>query len=466
MLKRYHHIVGGVFRVVDACVIGAAWLLSYWLRFYVPLIEVTKGFPKFEKYAALTPLIVVLWMVTFSSLKVYQSRRMLRRTHEVHLLLRAHGVAILFFIALTYLFSEYRYSRAVILYFGVLGGIALVFFRLLLRNSLREIRRKGFNLRHVIGVGEGQALETLIARIDKFPELGLRVIGAVTHESSTAQSVATKPVIGHFAEIGKLVHEHRADKVVIALPRQHYGDLDRVLAALKDETVDIQIIPDIHEYVTLGCEIEDFDGIPIVNLNDSPLSGWGAVAKRATDFVCSGIALIVLSPVLIFIAAAVKLTSRGPIFYSQERMGLDGRTFRMYKFRSMRVDAESHSGAVWAIEGDNRRTPIGALLRASSLDELPQFWNVFTGDMSLVGPRPERPVFVHQFRKDIAHYMLRHKVKAGITGWAQVNGWRGNTSLSRRIECDLYYIRNWSYFLDWKILLLTLWKGFINRNAY
>ena len=466
MLKRYHHIVGGVFRIVDACVIGAAWLLSYWLRFYVPLIEVTKGFPDFNQYAALTPLLMILWMVTFSSLKVYQSRRMLRRTHEVHLLLRAHGVAILFFIALTYLFSEYKYSRAVMLYFGVIGGIGLVFFRLLLRNSLREVRRKGYNLRHLIAVGEGKALVTLIARIDKFPELGLRVIGIATHEGSEAQSIAGKPVIGHFAEIGKLVHEHHADKVVIALARQQYGELDRVLEALKDETVDVQIIPDIHEYVTLGCQIEDFDGIPIVNLNDSPLDGWGAVAKRVTDFVCSGIALLFLSPVLLFIGAAVKLTSKGPIFYSQERMGLDGRTFKMYKFRSMRVDADSSTGAVWAQAGDDRRTPIGALLRSSSLDELPQFWNVFSGDMSLVGPRPERPVFVHQFRKDIAHYMLRHKVKAGITGWAQVNGWRGNTSLSRRIECDLYYIRNWSYFFDWKILLLTLWKGFINRNAY
>ncbi|HLE00759.1 MAG TPA: undecaprenyl-phosphate glucose phosphotransferase, partial [Bdellovibrionota bacterium] len=455
-----------------ACVIGGVWLAAYWIRFNVPIIEVTKGFPKFSKYAALTPLVMALWMTVFSALKVYQSRRMLRRTHEVHLLLRAHGVAILFFIALTYLFSEYKYSRAVMMYFGVLGAFMIVFFRLVLRNALRAIRKRGYNLRYALLIGEGKAIETLIGRIEKFPELGLRIPGVITHESSVLQSVCGKPVIGHFGEnprekpIAQLIRETAADRVVISLPRHQYGDMDRILESLKSETVDIQLIPDIHEYVTLGCEIEDFDGLPIVNLNDSPLNGWGALAKRITDICVSTLALLLLSPVLLLIGALVKLTSKGPVLYSQERMGLDGKTFRMLKFRSMRVDAEVATGAVWARPSDDRRTAIGAFLRATSLDELPQFWNVFLGHMSLVGPRPERPVFVQQFRKDIAHYMLRHKVKSGITGWAQVNGWRGNTSLDRRIECDLFYIRNWSYFLDWKILFLTLWKGFINRNAY
>ncbi|MGZ3709425.1 MAG: exopolysaccharide biosynthesis polyprenyl glycosylphosphotransferase, partial [Bdellovibrionota bacterium] len=225
-------------------------------------------------------------------------------------------------------------------------------------------------------------------------------------------------------------------------------------------------VPDIHEYVTLGCEVEDFEGMPVVHINDSPLAGWGALAKRMTDMLVSAVALTLLSPLLALIALAVRLSSSGPIFYRQERMGLDGRTFGMIKFRSMRVDAEDSTGAVWAKPGDERRTPIGAFLRATSIDELPQLWNILIGDMSLVGPRPERPVFVQRFRGEIPHYMLRHKVKAGLTGWAQIHGWRGDTSLERRIECDLYYIRNWSYSLDWKIMLLTLWKGFVNKNAY
>ena len=467
MLKRYHHIVGGIFRLVDACVIAAVWLVSYWLRFItLPLVEVTKGFPPFAKYAALTPLIVILWMMVFSASKVYQSRRMLRRTHEAQLLLKSHGVALLFFIALTYLFSEYKYSRGVMTYFGVMGGFFLVVFRLTLRNALRAFRRKGFNLRYVLGVGEGGSLETLIARMDKFPELGLRVIGVVTHETSTATSVSGKEVIGHFDHISELVRSKEVDQVLIALGRHQYGDLDRILVGLKDETVDIQLVPDVHEYVTLGCAVEDFDGLPIVKLNDSPLDGWGALFKRFTDIIVSFISMILLMPFLLIVAALVRITSKGPIFYKQERMGLDGQTFDIYKFRTMRIDAEEASGAVWAQPEDDRRTAIGSFLRATSLDEFPQLLNVLRGEMSLVGPRPERPVFVQQFRSEIPHYMLRHKVKAGMTGWAQVNGWRGNTSLDRRIECDLYYIRHWSYGLDIKILAMTVWKGFVNKNAY
>ena len=466
MLKRYQHIVGGVFRSVDALVIGIAWVAAYWMRFYVPLIEVTKGFPAFSTYAALCPVVLAVWMGTFSWMKVYQSRRMLRRTHEAHLLIKAHLVSLLIFIALTYLVSEYRYSRAVMLYFGILGGGMLVFFRLTLRNILRNMRSRGINLRHVLVVGEGPAVDTLIQRLDKFPELGLRVIGIVTHESSKIQDIRGKPVLGHFDAIHQIIEKNHADQLLISLPRSQYPELDRILELLKDETVDLQLIPDIHEYITLGCEVEDFDGLPIVKLNDSPLNGWGGVVKRTTDFIFSGLALILVSPLLLLIALAVKLTSKGPILYAQERMGLDGRTFNMIKFRSMRIDAEDQSGAVWAKAGDDRRTPIGAFLRSTSIDELPQLWNIVRGDMSLVGPRPERPVFVKQFRHEIPHYMLRHKVKAGLTGWAQVNGWRGNTSLDRRIECDLYYIRNWSYSLDLKILLLTLWKGFVNKNAY
>ena len=466
MLKRYHHIIGGIFRAVDALVIGLAWLCAYGLRFNLPVIEVTKGFPPFEKYAALCPLVVALWMVVFSYMRIYQSKRMLRRTDEAFEILKAHGISMLLFITITSLLSEYRYSRAVMLCFGVLGAVSLIVLRLFLRNGLREARKRGFNLRHVLVLGEGGALETLIHRIDKFPELGFRILGVLTHESSKVQSIQRKPVIGHFGQIREFVRKQNPDQVLLALPRNQYADLERILELLKDETVDIQLIPDIHEYITLGCAVEDFDGLPIVNLNDSPMNGWGALAKRFTDLVLSSVALLVLSPLMIMISLAIKFSTPGRIFYKQERMGLDGRNFKMIKFRSMNPNAEVSSGAIWTQPNDQRRTKLGVFLRSTSLDELPQLWNVLLGDMSLVGPRPERPIFVTQFRQEIPHYMLRHKVKTGITGWAQVNGWRGNTSLDRRIECDLYYIRNWSYFLDLKIIFLTLWKGLINKNAY
>jgi Undecaprenyl-phosphate glucose phosphotransferase len=466
MSTQYQLTFRAVSRVSDTLLIAAVWLGSFWLRFHVPVVAVSKGFPAFSTYAALTPLILVLWAVIFNAQGVYDPHRTLHSRSEAALALKAHGAALLCFIALTFVFSEYRYSRGVIVYFGVLGAAALVLGRLALGAVFRVLRGHGFSTRNVLLIGEGRSLETVIARMKRFPDLGLRVVGVLLPEGSTGDQVAGKPVLGHFGDVSRAVLETQAHRVIIALERQHWVELERILEAIQDETMDIQIIPDLQQYATLGCAVEDFDGLPIVSLNESPLLGWRAVGKRFTDIVLSAIALLLGSPVFLIVALAVKATSRGPVFYGQERMGLDGRTFKMYKFRSMRADAESTTGAVWARAGDDRRTPIGALLRATSLDEIPQFWNVLVGNMSLVGPRPERPVFVNQFRHQISHYMLRHRVKSGVTGWAQVNGWRGNTSLDERILCDLYYIRNWSYLFDLKILFLTIWKGFVNRNAY
>jgi Undecaprenyl-phosphate glucose phosphotransferase len=342
----------------------------------------------------------------------------------------------------------------------------LVCVRPALHSLVRLVHRKGYRTRNVLLVGQGRALDQLIDRIARFPELGLNIVGVLVPESLGTAPVAGYPVLGHLEDASRAVRETQAHKVLIALGRQQWADLERLLASIQDETIDIQIVPDLHEFATLGCAVEDFDGLPVVSLNESPLLGWHALMKRLTDILLSGFALALGAPVFGLVSLAVKLTSPGPIFYGQERVGLDGRRFKMYKFRSMRVDAEAQSGAVWAKASDDRRTPIGALLRATSLDEIPQFWNVLVGHMSLVGPRPERPVFVDQFRHQISHYMLRHRVKAGVTGWAQVNGWRGDTSLDERILCDLYYIRHWSYLFDLKILFLTLWKGFVNKNAY
>jgi Undecaprenyl-phosphate glucose phosphotransferase len=452
--------------MVDACVMVAAWFAAYWVRFTISPIPVTKGFPAFATYASMAPLVAVLWISVFALMRVYEARRMLGRFHELQLLLKAHGVALLGFIAITYLFEEYRYSRVVMLYFAALGSVTIATFRLSMRNALRSLRARGFNLRYVLAVGEGSLMEGLIQRLELFPELGLRVKGLVTREESSIGSIRGVPVVGHFGDLAGLVRSSHVDEVLIALPSAQSEDLNQLLAMLDNETVDIRIVPDLLRFVTLRCDIEEFNGLPIVRINDSPLVGWGAMGKRVTDIVLSSVALVLLSPLLLLLAILIKVTSPGPVLYVQERMGLDGRSFPMLKFRSMRADAEDASGPVWAQAADNRRTAFGTFLRKTSLDELPQFWNVLLGDMSLVGPRPERPIFVNQFRTQVPHYMLRHKVRAGITGWAQVNGWRGNTSLDRRIECDLFYIRNWSYALDLKILILTLWKGFIHKNAY
>ncbi len=468
MLKRYQNIFSELFRATDAAVVVGAWLASYWARFHLAPYEVTTDLPPFGTYASLAPLVAILWMGVFTFMGVYESGRLRSRRAEAVLIGKAHIVALLVFVAVTYLYDTYKYSRLVMVYFGALAAILLTAFRIIVRSTLRGLRARGYNLRYVLVVGKGPSARALVERLESYPELGLRVRGVLTRTGTLANSDVDidAPVLGSYTDLSKVLSEHAVDEVLLALPRDEQDELSRILAEIQDETVDIRVVPDVQDYVTFGCHIEQFDGFPIVRLNDSPMSGWGALLKRATDVGVSAILLVLLSPLLLCIAAAVKLTSPGPVLYNQERMGLDGRSFKMWKFRSMRCDAESTSGAVWARADDDRRTRLGTFLRATSLDELPQLWNVLVGDMSLVGPRPERPVFVQQFRHEIAHYMLRHKVKAGITGWAQVNGWRGNTSLTRRIECDLYYIRHWSLALDLKILTMTLWKGFVNKNAY
>ena len=471
MLKRYQCTFGYALMVSDAFFMVGAWCAAYWLRFWFPFkvpafLEVTQGLPRFARFAEMCPLVAGVWLIVLVSMHVYEGRRMLGRAPQIWRAMKAHVVALMVFIAVAFFVKEWRHSRLAIVYFGVLGALALIATRLIARTAIGALRSSGHRVRSVLAIGDGFGLESLLERLERFPELGLQVVGTVSSCDSVPPSSGSRRYLGHYREISEILRTTKVDEVLIALPPGQGQELDRLLDLLKDETLDICVVPDLHAYITLGCEIEDFDGMPIVRLNDSPVIGWGALAKRLTDIVASAAALVILSPLFGLIALGIRLTSPGPILYAQERMGLDGRSFRMLKFRSMRIDAEVESGAVWARVNDNRRTAFGALLRKTSLDELPQFWNVLRGDMSLVGPRPERPVFVQKFRAQIPHYMLRHKVRAGITGWAQVNGWRGNTSLDRRIECDLFYIRHWSYVLDLKILTMTLWKGFVDKNAY
>jgi Undecaprenyl-phosphate glucose phosphotransferase len=266
--------------------------------------------------------------------------------------------------------------------------------------------------------------------------------------------------------LNQIIKAHQIDQVFIALPSEEQHYLPELKELLAEQWVDVSIIPDLGTFRTLHTEVESFDDIPIVTLVQSPMTGWNQILKRLLDISGAFFAIVLFSPLMLIIAVLIKISSSGPALYGQDRMGLDGCTFKALKFRSMQTDAESQTGAVWASENDERRTKFGVFLRNYSLDELPQLFNVFKGEMSLVGPRPERPVFIDQFKSQIPNYMLRHKVKAGITGWAQINGWRGNTSLEKRIECDLYYIERWSIWFDIKILFMTLFKGFIDPHAY
>ncbi|MBE2249684.1 MAG: exopolysaccharide biosynthesis polyprenyl glycosylphosphotransferase, partial [Myxococcus sp.] len=277
--------------------------------------------------------------------------------------------------------------------------------------------------------------------------------------------VKGKPVLGMMLELGEVLDREGVDQVILALPLEDQPILKELMEQLALRTVDVKLVPDLFNYVTLRGGLEEFGGLPIISLQGAPLEGWNLIAKRVFDVLCASVLMVLGAPVMLGLALAVKLTSRGPIFYRQERMGMDGHLFQMLKFRTMRTNAEEE-GAQFARADDPRRTSIGAFLRKYSLDELPQFYNVLVGDMSLVGPRPERPVFIEEFKKQIPRYHLRHMVKSGVTGWAQINGLRGNTSIKERIDYDLYYIENWSLLFDLKILLRTAFGGFLSKNAY
>jgi len=296
-------------------------------------------------------------------------------------------------------------------------------------------------------------------------EFGFQVVGFVDDRAG-GDHIGYRgiPLLGTLAEVGEIAQRERIDHLYVALPLEEHTKLLDLVELTSRECVDVKVVPDLLQFITLRARLEDLDGLPIININDVPLQGFNSWLKRAIDVALSAAALLVLALPLAVIATLVKLTSRGAVFYAQERMGLDGKAFTVYKFRSMYDGAESETGPVWAREDDPRATPIGRWLRRLDLDELPQLWNVLRGDMSIVGPRPERPFFVEQFKHHIPQYMLRHKVKAGITGWAQVNGWRGNTSLEKRIEYDLYYIENWSVTLDLKIMWLTVFRGLLQRS--
>jgi Undecaprenyl-phosphate glucose phosphotransferase len=356
-------------------------------------------------------------------------------------------------------------ARSVLLLFGALAAVTLCGSRLAIRLGLRALRRQGRNLRHVLIVGTGPMAEQIARKMTANPDYGFEVKGLVgVEEGPPGRFVAGLPVVGSVADLPEVVDRSGAELVYLALDRaEHAAELE-ALDRLSDSTAAVRLVPDLARAFTLNANVEDFDGTPVVLVTESPDQGWNRVLKRAFDAAFAGVGLILLSPLLLLLAIWIKLDSPGPVLFAQERVGLSGRRFRMLKFRTMKANAEA-AGAQWTTRDDPRRTRLGVALRRLSLDELPQLWNVFVGDMSLVGPRPEQPLFVDRFRASIPRYMLRHHVKAGITGWAQVNGLRGDTPLERRIEYDLYYIQHWSMAFDLKILALTVGRLFRDPTA-
>jgi Undecaprenyl-phosphate glucose phosphotransferase len=467
MLKKHGQLFLSTLFISDSLAIFSSWLLAYSIRFQLQLIPVTQGVPPLEWYVyALGPI----WVVFGISIKffgLYQPLRGKSGFSEFFLILKVTSFSVLILTAITFFVREFSYSRIAMVYFLVSATFLIAISHWLVRKIWVLVRGKGWNLQRVLVVGAGELGQILVEKLNQHPEIGFQVVGFLTrHPGKIGKSFENCKVLGEYQDVSQVIRDFKVDQLFIALPLQANDRLEQILDNLGEETVDIKVVPDLLQYMNIHSGVEELDGLPIVNLAESPLYGWNVVVKRTSDIILSSFAIIFTAPIMLLIALLIKLESRGPVFYRQERVGLDRRVFSMLKFRSMKQEAESSTGPVWAKENDERRTRIGEILRKTSLDELPQLFNVLEGEMSLVGPRPERSIFIEDFKQSIPHYMLRLKMKAGLTGWAQVNGWRGNTSLEKRIECDLFYIKNWSLLFDFKIILMTFWRGFINRHAY
>ena len=462
MLKTHSRLVENLALVGDLCLIAVCWVLAYWIRFH--LMHVT-DVPPFRDYALQLIPILVVWGIAFRTFDLYRPKRLGSHVSEWIDVAKASLLGALILVSImTFVFRGYEYSRLVILLFLAESIVTVSVARAALREVLRFARRHGYNLRYAIVVGGGEPAAEVLRVLNRRRDVGIFVLGLLSDKKEVPENVRW---LGGIEDVRTVLDRQQVDIVFIALPHADASRLTSVLSGIGDDPIAIHLVPDVFSLVPARGGVEEFEMIPFIHLRESRLYGWNRVLKRGFDLLFGAVGLAIVAPVMLAIGVALKLTSPGPVLYQQERMGVDGRRFKMLKFRTMRVNAEEETGPVWARPDDPRRTALGVFLRRTSLDELPQLFNVLRGEMSLVGPRPERPSFVEEFRRRVPGYMLRHKVKAGITGWAQINGWRGNTSIEKRIECDLYYIERWSLGFDLKILLQTLWYGFrINRNAH
>jgi Undecaprenyl-phosphate glucose phosphotransferase len=473
MLRRYNRLLVAIYVAADTLSAFVAFMAAHLIRFDSGLMEVTRGARPLREYLWIAPFIALLVPLAFQLQRIYRLRRGRTRVDDFFAVFVGSVLAVIAGVTGTLVIQAYyatpelkavgffEVSRGVWVLFLTLNVLFTYTSREVVRDLLRRRWRAGVGLKRVLVVGVGDLGRMVADRILEHSELGFQLIGFIDDRFATSDAIGYRglPLLGTVDSAPEVCAQEKIDEIYVALPIEEHVKMLGVVEFASRECVDVHVVPDLLQFIALRARLEDLDGLPLISINDVPLRGMNNVLKRAVDATLSfGVIVVGAIPTLI-IAGLIKRSSNGPVFYKQIRMGLDGEAFTVYKFRSMPVDAEDASGPVWARDDDPRATPIGRWLRRHDIDELPQFWNVLVGDMSIVGPRPERPFFVEQFKHRIPQYMLRHKVKAGITGWAQVNGWRGNTSLEKRIEFDLYYIENWSLALDFKIMWLTLLRG-------
>jgi Undecaprenyl-phosphate glucose phosphotransferase len=450
-------------KVGDVLTLVGVWYASYYLRFTSTLLPLDRGLPAYSSFSEASLPLALTFSAVFHLVGMYRRDRVHFGLRTVRRIVQASLVSTLAFVSLCYFLYEVHYSRLFLVLYFFVAAISLIFDRALLHFVWRAFLKRSVRPRKVLLIGSGEILQMYMSALDSRRPYPVQWAG---HIGPVDQKLRGVPYFGDESRLGDCVDNLGPDCAVVAYPNDQSPMFGKILADLSDELLEVKVIPDYGRHSTFLYQAHDECGIPLLSFNSPPTGASDRVFKRTFDVVGATFLLLAFSPVFVVITALIKWTSRGPIFYRQTRMGIDGKLFTLYKFRTMSVDAEAKSGAIWATQNDPRTTALGKWLRRTSLDETPQFYNVLRGDMSLVGPRPERPIFVDKFRQEVPKYMLRHSMKSGITGWAQINGWRGNTSIEERIKHDLYYIQNWSHFLDLKILLATLWKGFVNQHAY
>ncbi len=455
--------------VLDAMIIVASYMLAWYLKFASPFSDIglDVGVLPTRTYFEMLYVIVPGYLILYYNFNLYTPKRATVHKYEILNIFQANTVGLVLLMAGWYLVSQIHFSRAMMAYFYVINIIAATLARSLIRYLLQYFREKGYNLKFILLVGYSRAAEEYINRINSNPQWGYVVRGILDDSVPRGTLYKGVKVIGTIENLLYILPQSKLDEIAITLSLKDYDHLEHIVDMCEKSGVHTKFIPDYNSLFPSRPYTEDLMGLPVINIRYVPLTNtlnW--LAKRAVDVVTSLVALVVFSPIMLAAAIAVKCTSRGPVIFKQERIGLHNRPFKMYKFRTMEVQKPSVEEKGWTTKDDQRVTKVGKFLRRTSIDEFPQFFNVLKGDMSVVGPRPERPQFVDKFKEEIPRYMVKHQVRPGLTGWAQINGYRGDTSIKRRIECDIFYIENWTMSFDIKIMFLTIFKGFINKNAY
>lgn len=453
--------------LLDTLVISVSYLLAWAIRFVGPFADTAVRTLTFQQYLLVLVLIIPLFLVLYKAFNLYEPLRMQGRRLVLANIVKANTLGVLLVIAILYMLKEINFSRTTIGIFYMINIVLSWGARMLVFYVLRDMRRRGLNQKQIILVGYSRAAEEYIDRVQQNPQWGYVIRGILDDNIPAGTIYNGVKVLGRIANLMVILPANCLDEIAITLGLSEYYRLEEIVAMCEKSGVHTKFIPDYLNIIPTKPYTEDILGLPVINIRYVPLSNtFFSAMKRLMDIVGSFIGIVLASPVMLVMCILIKLTSPGPLIFKQERVGLHNRTFWMYKFRSMEVQKESDEKKAWTVKNDPRVTGIGKFMRRTSIDELPQLFNILKGDMSLVGPRPERPFFVEKFREEIPRYMVKHQVRPGLTGWAQVNGYRGDTSIRKRIEYDLYYIENWTLGLDIKILLLTIFKGFINKNAY